>query len=329
MTDANPEGAIFRKLQRTLAGRPRGIKVRSVTESQNAQLKPGDIEAGIRVGLVEQRDQNYVWIGPTEPLPPPGEVRIDSIKIGERFRKDPLFEIDPLVDSIREVDLLQPIGITADKRLVFGQRRIEAFKLLGRDTIPARVIPIDEIRVGEHDENECRLNFTPTERYAILQAIGRKPEGNQVNSQDLVSYPTAALRAGFSNPETARQVGKVIEHGTPELVDAMDKGEVSINAAAVITKQEPEVQRDIVKKPKRERKAAVRTLRVSTTDLAAARSMNAPPHALAQLEQEAVSMRIPHKPQGAAAAIIRNLSRDDIRELITALQAFLETPVLQ
>jgi hypothetical protein len=50
---------------------------------------------------------------------------------------------------------------------------------------------------------------------------------------------------------------------------------------------------------------------------------------VAQLLQDEVSMRIPRKPQGAAAAIIRNLSRDDIRELVTALQAFLDTRVLQ
>jgi hypothetical protein len=46
-------------------------------------------------------------------------------------------------------------------------------------------------------------------------------------------------------------------------------------------------------------------------------------------DDNAVTMRIPRKPQGAAAAIIRHWARDDIRTLVAALQKFLDTPVMQ
>ena len=53
----------------------------------------------------------------------------------------------------------------------------------------------------------------------------------------------------------------MIDTGSPELVEAMDKGEITIDAAAVIAKQPAEVQRTIVQAPKPERKAAVSKLR--------------------------------------------------------------------
>ncbi|WP_192928888.1 ParB N-terminal domain-containing protein, partial [Mycobacterium tuberculosis] len=35
--------------------------------------------------------------------------------------------------------MLQPIGVTPDRRLVFGQRRLEAARLLGWERIPVHV----------------------------------------------------------------------------------------------------------------------------------------------------------------------------------------------
>lgn len=223
-----------------------------------------DLKPYLDDGTIVMDDQGIYRLVETEPAEAPAagamvEIPIADIEIGRsRFRKD-LGSLDELVDSIREVGLLQPIGITNQKELVFGQRRIEAFKRLGRATIPARIVSVTSIAKGEHDENELRKEFTASERVAILQAIGRKPEGGQsADCQDLVSRDDAAKQAGFWNRETARQATAVVDHGTSELVDAMDKGEVSIDAAAVIAKQPAEVQSNIVKLPKPARKAAVR-----------------------------------------------------------------------
>ena len=147
----------------------------------------GEIKSDLDAGDVAMNEDGvYRWIGkpvekPAAEAKSSGEVvqyvPIAEIKIGERYRKD-LGNIGELAESILSLGLLQPIGITADKLLIFGERRIEAAKALGETTIAARIIPIKDIRQGEHDENECRLNFTVSERVAILQAIGRKPVGN-------------------------------------------------------------------------------------------------------------------------------------------------------
>ena len=42
----------------------------------------------------------------------------------------------------------------------------------------------------------------------------------------------AAEKAGFGNETTYRQAKNVVEHAEPELVEAMDRGEVAISTAA-------------------------------------------------------------------------------------------------
>ena len=45
----------------------------------------------------------------------------------------------------------------------------------------------------------------------------------------------AAKKAGFGNPETYRQAKQVVNTGTPELIEAVDKGEIAVSRAAVIS----------------------------------------------------------------------------------------------
>jgi hypothetical protein len=97
--------------------------------------------------------------------------RIDEIIIGERHRKD-LGDIDGLAASIRELGLLQLPVVRPDGRLIDGQRRIEAAKLLGWSEIPIHVVDIDAVVRGEFAANACRKDFLPSE----LVAIGREVE---------------------------------------------------------------------------------------------------------------------------------------------------------
>jgi N6-adenosine-specific RNA methylase IME4 len=61
----------------------------------------------------------------------------------------------------------------------------------------------------------------------------------------------AAEAAGFGNETTYRQARKVTEEAIPELVDAMDKGEISISAAAKLTTAEPAIQQEAAANPKK------------------------------------------------------------------------------
>ena len=167
------------------------------------------------------------------------DIRINDITIGERVRKD-FGNLEPLAESIRELGLLQPIGVTAENLLVFGERRLRAVRdYLDWETIPARVVNIEAIILGEYAENELRKDFTVSERVAIGKQIeallaGRRGS-NQYRLKELPqnfgeallgkeTADVAAEKAGFGNPETYRQAKRVVEEGSDALIEAVDDG---------------------------------------------------------------------------------------------------------
>ena len=60
----------------------------------------------------------------------------------------------------------------------------------------------------------------------------------------------AAKVAGFSSTTEYRRAKTVVEHGTPELLAAMDAGKVSISRAAEIAKLPAEQQQERLQRPR-------------------------------------------------------------------------------
>lgn len=101
------------------------------------------------------------------------EMAISEVTVGTRHRKE-MGDLDALMDSIEEFGLLHPIVVTPDGVLVAGMRRLEACRRLCRDTVPVRMVDTDRLVRAEHDENELRKDFTPSERVAIGRALEPK-----------------------------------------------------------------------------------------------------------------------------------------------------------
>jgi len=148
-------------------------------------------------------------------------IQLTDITVGKRHRKD-LGDIDGLAQSIEEQGLLQPIGITKDRRLVFGERRIAALKLLKRESIEARVVNVTSIIEGECAENEIREDFTIEERVAIGREIekliperrGRPPKKGAKLRQFPPGEKTAevvAERCGLGGVRTYEKAKAVVE----------------------------------------------------------------------------------------------------------------------
>lgn len=194
------------------------------------------------------------------------EVRTNLIKVGDRFRKD-MGDLDSLAASIKNIGLLQPIGIDSNYRLIFGERRLRAFEILGLERIAARFIDVAKL-AAEHAENEVRKDFTAAERVAIGAAIeaelgnrrGQRTDLKAEGQGDLLetelpeNFPEvsgketrqiAAEKAGFGNETTYRQAKTVVAQAIPELVEAMDKT-ISISAAAMATALPKEEQQAIM-----------------------------------------------------------------------------------
>ena len=184
------------------------------------------------------------------------KIAIDSIVIGERARKE-VGCLDPLERSLESVGQLQAIGITTDNVLVFGERRLRAAKRIGWTEIEARIVDCDSL-MAERDENQIRKDFTPTEAVAIAMAIQERMVGRvgnpslKANSGNISgiergdSRDIAARAAGLGSGKTLEAAQRVIERGTPELIEAMDKREISIHGADKLARQPAAKQREAV-----------------------------------------------------------------------------------
>jgi ParB family chromosome partitioning protein len=80
---------------------------------------------------------------------------IDMVLVGERTRSDPIRNINLLISSIQTNGLLHPILVRKQSSigkdsyiLLAGERRLEAYKRMGKAAIPAHIIqmPGDEER---------------------------------------------------------------------------------------------------------------------------------------------------------------------------------------
>jgi N6-adenosine-specific RNA methylase IME4/ParB-like chromosome segregation protein Spo0J len=99
-------------------------------------------------------------------------MNIDQIDVGFRYRKD-LGDLRTLATSIEEVGLLHPVVVTPEGRLIAGQRRLEACRLLEWTDVPVTVVDLYQAARGEAHENFVRKDLLPSEIVALKRAIER------------------------------------------------------------------------------------------------------------------------------------------------------------
>jgi len=108
----------------------------------------------------------------------------------DRLRAE-LASLRELADSIMAEGVLEPIGVYRhghDYRLVFGERRVLASKLAGRETILARLLPERprHVRAQQLIENVQRSDLTLADRLRGLRAVlmEREAEGHALARAD-------------------------------------------------------------------------------------------------------------------------------------------------
>ena len=205
------------------------------------------------------------------------DVPIEKIHLGERCRQD-MGNIEALASNIREMGLLQPIGVDEYFNLIYGARRLEACDNLGWKHMPCVVVKLKSLLAGEYAENEFRKQFTKSERAAIGKALEadddyKKQQGKRTDKlPEKIPEVSKEMRqkiataAGFGNETTMRQAQTVIDKGVAELKAAMDSGDLSTSAAAMIASQPKDDQKRIVKMPKDERRTVIRQIRKTKAD---------------------------------------------------------------
>lgn len=136
-------------------------------------------------------------------------VKISDIKVKKRVRQD-LGDLESLKDSLKSYGLLNPITLNADMELVAGQRRLEAAKGIGWETINAvildRSVPKVQQLELELEENNQRKDFSDEELMAGYERLGklRNPSFFAriiIFFADLIEHIVSWFRARFGRKE--------------------------------------------------------------------------------------------------------------------------------
>jgi ParB-like chromosome segregation protein Spo0J len=173
------------------------------------------------------------------------KVPIAEINVGQRFRKD-LGDLQAFADSLKEVGLLQAIGVAPDEKqgyqLVFGQRRLEAAITLGWTHIECKLVKLDSILDGEYHENEMRKDFTPSERVAIGKAleerVGERRGGDTTGADASKRRNCDVCETKGANEVTSNSaVEKTTEEvGNSDTPNDQRKDQLAVNAAGFSSK---------------------------------------------------------------------------------------------
>lgn len=188
-------------------------------------------------------------------------VLIEDIKVKDRIRED-LGDIESLAEDIDKNGLISPIAITPTFELIAGERRLEAYKFLGRYKIMANMMAVKDYQQMlemEIAENEQRKQFTPAERvkYGLelekveamkareRQEVGINqyteseekrvkenfPEASKGQTRDIV-----AQKVGLGSGRNYEKSKEIVEKAPEPVKEAWNKGEISTHKAHTITR---------------------------------------------------------------------------------------------
>lgn len=144
------------------------------------------------------------------------KIKPSEIKIGERLRKD-LGDVETLSKSIKKFGLLQFIGVNSKKQLIFGERRLSAWKTTHGDK-PIPTIQVEEV-LTELIENLVRENFPWQDEVKAITTIDQKMR-EEYGSAEKYSHPKAILDS--NNGWTQEQTAELLAISQPSISIAVE-----------------------------------------------------------------------------------------------------------
>ncbi|MEQ8226745.1 MAG: hypothetical protein RIA64_01565 [Rhodospirillales bacterium] len=170
-----------------------------------------------------------------------------------------------LADDILENGLREPI-VLYEGKILDGRNRFKAcdFHLIEPDFVTYEG---DDPLGYVISLNLRRRHLTTSQRAMVAARIANLTAGRPTNNSANLRNNDAAqmMNVGTRSVETAR---KVREHGTPEVVTAVESGEMSVSAAAVLAGQPEDVQATVMAAPEDERKATISGFKAAVKEAA-------------------------------------------------------------
>ena len=154
------------------------------------------------------------------------------------FDKESLKE---LADSIKQKGVLQPIGVREKDckfEIVFGERRFRAAQMAGLKDMPVIIVDASDSEAEELaiTENLQRENVNEIEEGRVYESMIK--EGENV----------ASLALKFGKSEKYIKLRLQLMQLIPAFRDLVQKGELRLNAAELISSYDSSVQKEIYEK---------------------------------------------------------------------------------
>ena len=177
------------------------------------------------------------------------KLKLDEIKLREDNQRKELTDIADLMESIKNIGLINPIVVDDEYRLIAGGRRLEAFKQLRElegekwDTIGITLFndlsPIEKALI-EYDENVRRVNLPWKEMVLAHGAISDKIKEHYPD----ITEKEVASKLGYNYTNHLKVIA---------VYKALKEGHAKVNAASgyiaaynIVTKEEKRKQDNII-----------------------------------------------------------------------------------
>lgn len=213
-------------------------------------------------------------LAPSAPLTTPAAKDSENMATADSITVlgiHPAAEIFPLIEGASLVDLAndikanglrEPVTLHPDGRILDGRNRYRACGLVG-------VEPSFRTWNGEGSPvayvvslNLHRRHLDASQLAMVGERIANMRQGERTDLEPSANLQKVAIEEASDlvnvSPRSIHYAREVRNHGTPELVQAVERGEVAVSTAASLTELEPELQTAIVNLPESERKAAIK-----------------------------------------------------------------------
>jgi N6-adenosine-specific RNA methylase IME4/ParB-like chromosome segregation protein Spo0J len=169
-------------------------------------------------------------------------------------------EFDELVADIREHGLHEPIVVFEDK-VLDGRNRYRACEAAGVEPTVTAYTGDDPVSYVV-SLNLRRRHLDESQRAMVAAKLATLAHGQRQSGQ-LAAVPTQDEAAALLSvgERSVRRAVEVRDHGTPELVRAVEQGAVSVSAAADVATLPAQKQREIVARGEREILRAAQDIR--------------------------------------------------------------------
>jgi hypothetical protein len=176
-----------------------------------------------------------------------GRARHEVHPAALAFPEMPAAELEELADDIKQNGLAHPIVRTREGLIIDGRNRLRACEIVSvepRFEIYNGDNPIGFIvssNLKRRHMKESQRAFVAAKLATLAHGANQGPSGKFAARPDVVKQAAAAAMLNVSE-RSVRHAAIVRDHGTPQLIKAVEQGKVSVSAAAKQAKPQPKPQ---------------------------------------------------------------------------------------